>query len=199
MLVIIIGVENEQSFSFLYFANWFVASILFVLALILAWRFPISFRAEDRFLAMLGRFFRSAEFLLSTSRRDASRKPSPLSQWRRQFHLRQVMTLPQRLRAWGGALAPAALGNASRDQVQSMLVSLQALSERLQTLLQAQPSAQSEILAGELVVDMRDWCVGVQQALGQLSADPGTVDHAAFRSRLEAMLTRLEARVEDAR
>jgi hypothetical protein len=80
-----------------------------------------------------------------------------------------------------------------------MLVSLQALSERLQTLLQAQPSAQSEILAGELVVDMRDWCVGVQQALGQLSADPGTVDHAAFRSRLEAMLTRLEARVEDAR
>lgn len=50
MLVIVVGVENQQSYNFLYFANWFIAGILFVLALMVAWRFPISFRPEDRFI-----------------------------------------------------------------------------------------------------------------------------------------------------
>ena len=40
MLVIVIGVENQQSYNFLYFANWFIGGVFFVLALMVAWRFP---------------------------------------------------------------------------------------------------------------------------------------------------------------
>jgi uncharacterized membrane protein YccC len=198
MLVIVIGVENEQSYNFLYFANWFSAAVLFVLALLVAWRFPISFRAEDRFVAMLGRFFRSAEYLLSTSGAAASAETSWLSRSRRAFHLHEVMVLPQRLRAWGGALSSAALGNTSREEVQSLLTSLQALSDRMQALLEAQPAAQSEILMRELLADMQDWRAGILQGFGRLSADPGTADSAAFRSRVDARLVHLEARIEAA-
>ena len=198
LVIILIGVDNQQSYNFLYFANWFMAGVLFVLALMVAWRFPISFRPEDRFLAMLGRFFRSADFLVSTSRRDASRKTSWLAQGRRAFHLHEVTVLPQRLRAWGGALPSAALGNTSRDLVQSLLISLQALSYRLQALLEAEPAAQSGSLVRELLEDVRDWRVGVQQAFGRLATDPSTVDQAAFRARVDARLARLEACVEEA-
>jgi len=198
MLVIVLGVENQQSYTFLYFANWLIAGVFFVLALMAAWRFPISFRSDDRFLALLGRFFRSAEFLLSTSRWDASRKESWLFRRRSAFHLHEVTALPPRLRVWGGALPSAALGDGTREQIQSLATSLQALSDRMRAMLEVRPAARPGILARELLADMRAWRVGVREAFGRLSEDPGTLDHAAARSRLEARLARIEARVEEA-
>ena len=197
MLVIMIGVDNQQNYNFLYFANWFETTILFVMALMVAWRFPISFRAEDRFLAMLGRFFRSAEYLISTAQRDTGGKTSWLSRQRSAFHLHEVMVLPQKLRAWGRALPPAALSNTGPEQVQSLLTSLQALSDRMQALLEAQLASQSEILAHELRIDMQDWRTGIRKALVRLSAAPGMADPTAFRSKVDARLAQLEARVEE--
>jgi hypothetical protein len=198
MLVIVIGVDNQQNYNFLYFANWFITGVFFVLTLIVAWRFPISFRPEDRFLAMLERFFRSAGFLLSNIHRDASRKTSRLFRWAWAFHRHEVTVLPQRLRAWGGALPPAALGNAGRDQMQSLLNSLQAFNDRIQPLLDTECVVRSGTREHELLVDIRDWQLGVEEAIRSLLADPGTVDHVAFRSRLESKLTRLEVHIEEA-
>jgi len=198
MLVIVLGVENQQTYNFLYFANWFICGILFVLALMLAWRFPISFRPEDRFLKMLGRFFRSAEFLLSIADANQHRRRSWLSRWRKAFHLHEVMVVPHRLQAWGRALPPAALGDTRRDLVQSLVTSLQALGERLQVLLETREAAGSGFLVRELLEDMRDWHAGVQQAFERLSADPATVDQTAFRARVDARLAGLEARIEAA-
>jgi len=198
MLVIVLGVENQQSYNFLYFANWFIAGVFFVLALMVAWRFPISFRPEDRFLRLLGRFFRGAEFLLSTLRRDDDRSASWLFRWRRAFHLHAVMTLPPRIRVWGRALPLAALGDTTPEQIQSLAISVEALSDRLQALLEVRGGDQAEILRSNLRADMQAWRVGVQDAFGRLSADPGAaLDHDAARARLEARLARVEARVEE--
>lgn len=196
MLVILIGVENQQTYSFLYFANWFIAGIFFVLTLMVAWRFPVSFRPEDRFLAMLERFHRSAGVLLSASCNDPGRKGAFLTGWRKSFHLHEVAVLPQRLRAWSGALPAAALGNKGRGQVQSLLNNLQVLSDRIHQLLDAESAAQSSILAQELLQDMHDWRSGVQDTLRQLSTAPETVNYAQLRSRLEAIISRLEVHVD---
>ena len=45
---------------------------------------------------------------------------------------------------------------------------------------------------------MRDWRLGVQEALGRFSADAGPLDQAAARARLEARLARVEAGVKEA-
>jgi hypothetical protein len=199
MLVIVIGVENEQTYTFLYPANWFIGGVLFVLALMVAWRFPLSFRPEDRFLALLGRFFRSMEFLLSTSPWDANAKDSWLSRWRWTFHLHEVTALPQRIRVWGKALPPAALGDTTRDQVQSLTTSLQALSDRLQAMVEVRPvTDEPSVLARELLADMRAWRVGMKDVLGRLSTDAGSLEHGSAGVRLEARLDQLEARVEEA-
>ena len=199
MLVIVIGVENEQTYTFLYPANWFIGGVLFVSALMVAWRFPLSFRPEDRFLALLGRFFRGMEFLLSTSPWDADAKDSWLSRWRWAFHLHEVTALPQRIRVWGKALPPAALGDTTRDQVQSLTTSLQALSDRLQAMVEVRPVAdEPSVLARELLADMRAWRVGMKDVLGRLSTDAGSLEHGGASARLEARLDQLEARVEEA-
>ena len=163
-----------------------------------AWRFPISFRPQDRFLALLERFFRSTDFLLSNIHSGASRKTSRLFRWAWALHRHEVMVLPQRLRAWGGALPPAALGNKGREQLQSLLNSLQALSNRIQLLLDGESMARTGVRGQELLVDMRDWQLGVEETIRGLLADPGTVDHVAFRSRLEKMIARLEVHIEEA-
>lgn len=197
MLVIMIGVENEQSYNFLYFANWFIAGILFVVTLMVAWRFPISFRPEERFMRMLDRFFRSAGFVLSRPLEDTGGTTSWLSRWRRAFHLQQMTALPQRLRAWAGMLPPAALGDTSRDQLQSLLSGIQALSDHVQGVLDAKPAVRSEVLARELGAEGRDWQASVEEAFSRFAIDPGAVDHAVFRARLVQMLARLETRIEE--
>ena len=174
-----------------------VAGVLFVSALMVAWRFPISFRPDDRFLALLARFFRSAEFLLASPPQAADREASRLFRWRSAFHLHEVTALPQRLRVWGGALPPAALGSTTREQIQSLTTSLQALSDRIQALLAERPAAESGPLERELMGEMQDWRAGVREAVARIGAAPGTLDHAAARSRVEARLARLEARVEE--
>ena len=45
---------------------------------------------------------------------------------------------------------------------------------------------------------MRAWRVGLREAFGRLSADPGTLDQSAAGARLEARLARLEQTVEEA-
>jgi hypothetical protein len=196
MLVIVIGAENEQTYHFLYFANWFIAAIFFVLALLIGWRFPISFRPEDRFVAMLRRFFRSAGFLLSTRAADAGRQSSLPTAWRRAFHLHEVTVLPGRLQAWAGTLPPSALGNATPDQVQSLLNSLQLVGERLRELPADGPEPAFGAATDALRADTGEWRAVARGVIGRLTADPRGVDPAALRSSLVAAARRLETRLE---
>jgi len=81
-----------------------------------------------------------------------------LFRWAWALHRHEVMVLPQRLRAWGGALAPAALGNKGREQLQSLLNSLQAFSDRIQLGSMARSVTREQ----ELLIDFRDWKNGVE-------------------------------------
>jgi hypothetical protein len=195
-LVIFIGVENEQSYSFFYFANWFTVMVMFVCVLVAAWQFPIHFWPQGRFVSTLRRFLRSSQFLLSPSRAVSGPGESTLARWRRAFHLHQVTVLPQRLRAWGGALPPEALGASAGSQMQALLASVQVLGDRVQALVELRRTLHAP--ADEVAVPgwVTDWCAGVEEALAKLAVDPGSVDPDAFRARLEAILARLESAVE---
>src|SRR5262249_30182843 len=58
LLVMQMGVTNEQTYNFLDLANFAVASVLVFSAVAVATHFPVSFRPEHVFLRLLGRFFR---------------------------------------------------------------------------------------------------------------------------------------------
>jgi len=196
LLVMQMGVTNEQTYNFLDLANLAVASLLIFSAVAVATHFPVSFRAEHVFLRLLGRFFRACAYLASTLEWD-----SPLTRWqrlRRAFCVRDLARVPGKLAIWGSALPAAALGQSTAEQAQALIDSLQALSYRMQDLIEARATPQSQVLVRELFSQVRAWRMGLQDILCNLSQQPEAADFADFRAQLDATLERLERQIEKA-
>jgi hypothetical protein len=68
----------------------------------------------------------------------------------------------------------------------------------MQELTEAGVLHQSDLLVRELLADVRRWRVAVQEIFGQVAEKPETADPAALQSRLDAVLVRLEARIQEA-
>lgn len=111
--------------------------------------------------------------------------------------MHEVATLPGKLSVWAQALSPEIVGKMTENQVQALVTSLQALSYRMQDLLEADALRQSKKLVRELMTDVRRWRVGVQEIFGRLTDKPEKAEVGELRYRLDAVLGRLEGRIEE--
>jgi uncharacterized membrane protein YccC len=198
LLVMQMGVTNEQTYNFLNLANLAVCSLLMFAVLVVATHFPVSFRAEHVFLRLLARIFRACAYLASTLQWDPSNPPTRWQRLRRELHLGDLARVPGKVAIWGGALPAAALGQSTTEQMQALIGSLQALAYRMQDLVAARATPQSQVLVRELLPQVRAWRTGLQDIFRDLSRHPEAADFADFRSRLDAMLERLETQIEKA-
>ena len=192
------GVANEQNYDFLGIINLVVVVALVFAVLAVATHFPVSFRAEHVFLRLLGRFFRACAYLASTLQWDPANPPTRWQRLRRVLHLGDLARVPGKLAIWASALPAAALGQSTTGQVQALVDSLQALAYRMQDLIESRATPQSQVLARELLSQVRAWRVGLQDIFCNLSQHPEAADFADFRSRLDAMVERLEEQIEKA-
>jgi hypothetical protein len=198
LLAILMGVANEQNYSFLGVLNLAVVVTLVFAVLAVATHFPVSFRAEHVFLRLLGRFFRACAYLASTLQWEPANPPTRRQRLRRVLHLGDLAGVPGKLVIWGSALPAAALGQSTTGQVQALVDSLQALAYRMQDLIETRATPQSRVPARELLSQVRTWRAGLQDIFCNLSQHPEAADFADFRSRLDAMLERLEEQIEKA-
>jgi len=198
MLVIVIGAENEQTYNILYFANWLIAAIFFVAALCVAWRFPVSFRPEVRFLSMQRRYFHSLCWLLSEYRSDADGGTDWLWRRRRAHHLHEITVLPRRLQAWSATLPAEMMKHEDPKQLESFLHVLEEISDRIRALFEAESATPLHPRVTELTGLMREWRTSVQGISRELSVRPGTADLTVSRARLQDTVTRIEEQIEDA-
>jgi hypothetical protein len=195
--MVIVSIDTHQHYSFLFIMNLSLVLLMILGTLALTRYFPVSLRPEDRFQAILGRFFRSSAFLMATTGWSRDRAPSRLQLWRKAFHLNEVVSAPQNLGAWAHDLPPEALGTTTPAQVQDLLTSLQVVRDCMQTLMQARTAHQSEAIVRELRDDVHSWRVGVQGIFARLASAPESADFADYRSRLNAELERLEGRIAE--
>ena len=198
LCVLVMGVNNEQNYSFLNVANLAVVFPLIFAVLAVATHFPVSFRAEHVFLRLLGRFFGACTYLASTLQWDPGSRPTWWQRLRRAWHLGDLARVPGKLAIWGSALPAAALGQSTTKQVQALVDSLQALAYRMQDLIETRAREQSQVLARELLSELHEWRLGLQRIFGNLSQHPEAADFADFRARLDAMLEQLEGQIEKA-
>jgi hypothetical protein len=68
----------------------------------------------------------------------------------------------------------------------------------MQDLIETRAREQSQVLARELLSQLREWRLGLQDIFGNLSQHPEAADFADFRTRLDAMLEQLEGQIEKA-
>ena len=196
LFVTVAGISNQQSYNFLSVADTAAMFVLLFAVLALSANIPHLARPEKAFLRLLGRYFRSCEYLMTTMRWDITMTPSRLDRWRRDFHVREVATLPQKLAAWGKAVDTKVLGETSADQVLELTTNLQALSYRMQELMDARESKQSALLVRELLTDVRAWRMKVQEVFQGWSRDVEVAPADVLRERLTARLSELEGRIE---
>ena len=189
MFVAIASISNEQSYSFLVVANTALMFPLVFLILAITAHIPFSPRPERIFLRLMGRFFRSCDYLLSSRNKESTR-------WMAAFHAHELASLPQKMAGLIPQINPKVLPGTSPAQLQAIVASLQSLAARMQGLAEANRYTQSMRLPKELRPSVSDWQTAVQNTLSNLSGDPTSGNKDAFQSRLTGIMAVLEQHIQ---
>jgi len=195
MLVLIMGVDNQQTYSFLAFAQWFLVGLLFVSILVFVSRFPISFAAERQFNWQFRRFWHSAAFLLADL--SATHVSGRFYRWRHDYHSRQLAALPSRLRVWSGALPPEVVDDEGRKRMANVVNSMQLFSFRMQDLQQVIPPAIRLRHVSSLRHEGDDMLRNLCSFIDVLAHNPGVFDVSGGRKMLEVAESGLEKKVRE--
>jgi hypothetical protein len=89
-----IAVQNQQTYNFAAMANSYLYTLLglaFVFAMSYMVRSP---RPEKAVLHLVGRFFHSAELLISRMAREPGRTPALMERWKSAFYQHEMKTMP---------------------------------------------------------------------------------------------------------
>jgi hypothetical protein len=199
--VMIMAVDNQQAYSFEAVANLAIGLPMIVLIMMFTTYFPFSFRAEDRSVALIARWFRSASWLLGTLGTDAERAHQADTtgfRVRLAYHRQAIEHIPQQLTAWTRALPQEALGGAGPLPMQALVTALQAMAIRVEDLLDAREAVHSPAMERALAGAVREWRLVVRELLAQSAANPEYLDAADLRLRLDGKLRQIERLMERA-
>jgi uncharacterized membrane protein YccC len=197
MFVVIASITNEQTYNFLSVANTAMMFPLIFLILAITAYIPVSPRPERAFLRLLGRYFRSSEYLISSMRSNPAYAATRLGRWKNAFYEREVATLPAKLGSWAPHLDNWALSGTSAAQVQTLVTSLQSLTNRLQLLFRERNTPQAPLLVQNLLADFQAWHTGVQETFQNLSGNPASGEQQALRTRVTGIVNHMEQRIAE--
>jgi uncharacterized membrane protein YccC len=193
--LILIGIDNQQSYSFSQYANS-VAWLMLALALAVATTYiPTSPRPEKVFLRLLRRFFRHAEFLISAQALDRGQRQGIAARWKTVLYRNDLLEVPGKLAACGRQIDYRMLPETTPQQVQALVTNLYALAHRINDLVEAGGVAQAELVERHLLDDLRDWGQVIEERFRR-RADP-TRPMRPVADRLAARLARMETHVSE--
>jgi uncharacterized membrane protein YccC len=197
-IINMIPIQNQQTYDFAVLANTTIFMLtvflfLFVLSYIMG-----SPRPEKKVLALLRRFFRSSEFLMSSVIREPGRKASALARWKIAFFLHEMKSLPGKIGVWSKAIDQSKFSSNKPDQVQRLVTTLQELMYRIEYLLEARETGQAESLAREMKQSVHAWRESIESIFVKWSENPGSEPAVDLEQRLAAGLSVLEQRIDTA-
>jgi len=195
MFVKIANITNQQAYSFTSIATTVIMfTIIFLLLAVIA-NLPFSSRPEKMFLRLLGRYFRSSNYLIHAMGRDTQKMPTRLQSWRRNFHVQQLISVPKKLTVWTKCIDNKALAESSPQKAQAVVTDLQTLSHRMQELLKECGRSRSPYLATELEHDIIAWRRNAEKIMQTLATKNSAGNKEALNSRLAALVNQLEQRI----
>jgi len=197
IFIAIANIVNQQTYSFLGITTTAMMFVIIFLLLYIITNIPFSSRPEKVFLLLLGRYFRSCEYLMRSMHRDPQKRKTRLARWQKTFYVHDLTTLPKKLGIWARFIDSKVLLGTSPQHIQAVLTSLQALSYRMQELIAESGSAQSPFLVQELQSEIKAWRVKVEETLQGLSVVPDAGKKETLRTRLAEIIDHLEKRIEE--
>jgi hypothetical protein len=193
--IVLISVQNQQTYSFAKYANS-AAMFMLGIALVVATAYiPTSPRPEKKFLRLLRRFFRHAEFLMSRMALDWKKKGDWAVRWKMMLYQNDLLELPQKFAIFGGQIDHRLFPGTTSEQVQTLVNSLRAFALRLKDLIDAREYPQASLLVRELIDDVRVWRTAIEELLSSWSNDLAAQPGGDLQNRLAASLTKMETRI----
>jgi uncharacterized membrane protein YccC len=198
LFVTLISVTNQQSYSILSVTTTVLMFVCIFTLLSITAYIPFSPRPRHVYSRLMGRYFRSAEFLLS---RQTTPGTSFWQRWRRNFHAHEIASLPRKLDGVAGRISPQVLATTGPGQMQGLVDCLHTLSLRLQELDNSNQQSLAPQVTELLGSDLNLWRQRVealcrQLALG-LDSQKGATAQAALAATLAHMETHIEAAIEE--
>jgi uncharacterized membrane protein YccC len=199
MFVRVISVQNEQTYSFLSYAD---AAVMTALVGALLATIPYIFtspRPEKVFLRLFRRFFRHAGFLISELGRDGKRKRGIAGRLKAVLYRNELLELPGKLAACGQKIDYRAFPANTPERVQALVSSLYVLALEIKALVDAHRYPQADLLERAVDDEVRAWRQTAETRLQLRAEDPAlaTEPGADGRDQLMARLARLEARMDE--
>ncbi len=194
-IIMIISVQNQQSYDFAAQANTLVY-VLLTFLLVYAMSYLLgSTRPEKVVLKMTKRFFRSAQFIISQITREPNDKPSWLEQWKLAYYRNEMATLPAKLEAWGKSIDSRLFPNTSQEDMGQLVTSLRSLMYRFEELHLVRQSKQAEEL--QFNADLGKWAEELEYSFKQWSEQPDANENKRREQQIIARLPAFERRTEE--
>jgi uncharacterized membrane protein YccC len=197
LLVLCLAVSNEQSYSFLRWANLMLPLVFAIWLVTLTGYFPISYQSQDRYLRLLQRFFRSCGFLVGDAQWRRESEPSGKARLLERFHAHEVTSIPPKMLPFCGGVQ-ARIGPDAEPSPLALVATLQGLRRRVIEVhaARAEIAHHARQLPEDLRLELSDWRSELQDLFSKLSTDPEALTGANLAGRLDAMVRHLEASVE---
>jgi hypothetical protein len=197
--LILISIDNQQTYSFSDYANDLVWIMLSIAVAVATAYIPTSPRPEKVFLRLLRRFFRNSEFLMARTALDWEQKKGLAGRWKTVLYRNDLLELPGKLGALEGQIDYRTFPDNTPEQVQALVTSMYALTNRIKDLVKARGYPQAEMVKEHLLDDLRDWHQVIEGRFQRRGDDPTLVIEPAVdvRDRLAARLARLEERIDE--
>ena len=119
--------------------------------------------------------------------------------WKMILYRNNLLELPEKLAVLGQRIDYRLLPDATPEKVQVLVTNLQSLAYRINELMEARESPQSESLVNQYHDDLRAWRMVIQKHCRLWAQDPATATARGIEleKRLAAWLARLEARIDE--
>ena len=197
MFVAMIGVSNQQVYSFLSVANTLVLyAIIFILFALMA-NFPVSVQPEKAFIRLIRQFFYSCEYQMTMMNKHPMKASTLLNRWKESFHLKQLTNTPAQLLIWGKAVNKSSFSQTSASQVQVLTIQLYVLTFRIQELLDINHKPPNNILFQPLLTDIHLWHENLQKIFKDLSHASHDQSAKILSQKLQTTIEQLEDTMED--
>jgi hypothetical protein len=194
--VVLISVNNHQSYSFAGFANQammllIVAGIINALAYL-----PVSSQPEKAMLRILQQYFKTIDYQLARLAIRLESERGYFDRVRSTFRSGDPVLLARTLLPWS-RLVDAQLYPESRPkQLDAFITALQAMALRTDELIAARNSPHAPAIIQDLAPDFDEWRLAIQTELGMWADSLDTAASDELARRLQATLDHMERRID---
>jgi uncharacterized membrane protein YccC len=189
-------IQNQQTYDFAMLANkgiFLIGVFLFIHVLSYMMSSP---RPEKKLLALVRRFFRSTEFLMSAVARGPGSKASIVEQWKTAYYRHEMNSLPGKIGVWSKAIDQTRFSGNTPEQVRRLVTGLHGLKYRIEYLLETRDTRQPGSLAREMKPNAHAWLESIESIFVSWSDNPGSEPAVDLEQRLAAELGVLEQRID---